>query len=270
MISQLPVALYILCSEDIRSSLCVSTLNLVCNLRTLTYLLYLLLCGHTLTLPLPFATTTIKMESHKAMYKRCSAAAAAFTQAMVNLWQMKPNNIRQCPAQRNHIVNLRKLMEEEGVCKGEDLHAYIDIEDPLWGDCSKDKAIALLNDISNHNQVTGTGTVIMSVLPEDIPLRITTRLHCLHAYCSYLVDHWSEINEVKPPLDPPPKDCPFAEGLRKSATEILAQDNTCWIMTIKYICRWLSVPSWSCILTNYQLTFTSLKHPRLSMISPGI
>ena len=40
-ISQLHVPLYILCSEDMRSSLCVSTLNTVCNLRTLlsTYLL---------------------------------------------------------------------------------------------------------------------------------------------------------------------------------------------------------------------------------------
>ena len=53
MISQLHVLLYILRSEDTRSSLCVSTLNTVRNLRTLL-LTHLQLTF--LTLPLPFAT----------------------------------------------------------------------------------------------------------------------------------------------------------------------------------------------------------------------
>ena len=53
MISHLPVLLYILCSEDTRSSLCVSTPNTVCNLRTLLLLTSL---PAILTLPLPFAT----------------------------------------------------------------------------------------------------------------------------------------------------------------------------------------------------------------------
>jgi hypothetical protein len=177
------------------------------------------------------------MESHEATYKRCSAAAVAFTRAMVNLRQMKPDNIRQRPAQRDHIESLRKSMDQDGVRKGEDLHAYIDVEDPLWGDRTQDDAMLLIKAINDQNHVAGDGTVVMSVLPEDVPLRITTGLHRLHAFCSYLVDHWGEIRDVKPPLDPPPTDCAFAEGLRKPAAEILAQDDARWIVTLEYIRR---------------------------------
>ena len=126
-------------------------------------------------------------------------------------------------------------MEEEGVRKGEDLHAYIDIMDPRWGDRSKEDVCSLIQQINGANIVKGDGTVIMSVLPEDIPLRITTGVHRLYAFCSYLVDHWDEIEGENPPLNSPPEDCPFAVGLRKTPAEILAQENACWIVTLEYI-----------------------------------
>ena len=184
---------------------------------------------------------TLTMESHEATYKRCSAAAVAFTRAMVHLRQMKPDNIRQRPAQTSHIDTLRTSMNEE-VRKGEDLHAYIDVKDPLW-DRSEAEAISLLKCIDDHNKVEGDGTVVISVLPKDVPLRITTGLHRLHAYCSYLVDNWSSIEHVKPPLNPPPIDCAFAEGLRKSPAKILAQDDASWIVTIEYIRKQSLIPS---------------------------
>ena len=90
----------------------------------------------------------------------------------------------------------------------------------------------------------------------------------LQLYCIY-VDHWNEIEDVKPPIDPHTIiDCQFTEGLRKPAAEILTQDCTCWIVTIKYICNWLLIPSWGCTLMNYQFNLTILKWSKLSMIPP--
>lgn len=178
---------------------------------------------------------TMRMESHDAMYKKCSAAAIAFTRAMVNLRQMKPDH-RQRPTNPKHVEKLKKSMEVEGVRKSEDLYAYIDVDDPLWGARSKAEGMALMHQIEHQNRVEGDGSVIMSILPMDVPLKITTGLHRLHAYCSYIVDNWDKIENVKPPIDPDTIiGCSFAEGLRKPAAEILAQDCACWIVAIEYI-----------------------------------
>ena len=76
MISQLLVPLYILCSEDTRSSLCVSTPNTVCNLRTLPLLTSL---PHFLTLPLPFATAGIQIgETSSKEHAAVDAAVVTF------------------------------------------------------------------------------------------------------------------------------------------------------------------------------------------------
>jgi len=147
---------------------------------------------------------------------------------------MKPDNIRQRPTERKHIDTLKKSMGEDGVRRGQDLHAYIDIKDPLWGDRSHKDTMEMIRCINAQNRVEG-GTATISVLPEDIPVRITTGLHRLYAYSGYLVDHWSTISDPKPPLESVPSECPFANGLRKPAAEILAQDEASWIVTIEYI-----------------------------------
>jgi hypothetical protein len=180
------------------------------------------------------AIPTITMESHEATYKTCSTAAAAFTRALVKMKQMRPDDIRQRPADRKHIDTLKKSMGEEGARRGQDLHAYLDIKDPLWGDRSYDETMELIKCINAQNRVEG-GTATISVLPEDIPVRITTGLHRLYAYSGYLVENWSTIKNPKPPLESVHKECPFADGLRKPAAEILAQDEASWIVTIEYI-----------------------------------
>ena len=40
---------------------------------------------------------------------------------------------------------------------------------------------------------------------------------------------------MRPPLNQPPTDQPFAENLGKSAAEILAQDDAWWLVSVDYI-----------------------------------
>lgn len=125
---------------------------------------------------------------------------------------------------------------DEGVRKSEDLHAYIDVKDPLWRGRSEIDGTKLISSIQSTNKVEGDGTITMSILPDNVPLRITTGLHRLRAYCSWIVDHWDDIKAVREPLDEDSvKDCTFAKGLGKSAGQILAQDRACWIVMIEYI-----------------------------------
>jgi len=126
-------------------------------------------------------------------------------------------------------------MESEGVRKGEDIHRYIDIQDPAWGDRGQDETISLLDRIDAENKVIGDGRVAIGVLPEDIPLRITNGRHRLTAFCQYLVGHWDDISDHELPLASNPTECPFANGLSKSPAEVLAQEDASWIVKIEYI-----------------------------------
>ena len=177
---------------------------------------------------------TVEMDTQYAAYKQLSGAAVATTQALVKIQQMKVD-ATQCPLAHYHMQTLKELMEVKGVCKGKDIHAYIDTWDPAWGSCTQANTILLLNHINAQNTAWGNGKVTIGVLPEDIPLRITNRLHHLHAFCRYLADHWGDIEIHKPPLDSLLMDCSFADDLSKPSTKILAQDNACWIVKIEYI-----------------------------------
>jgi len=181
-----------------------------------------------------FEISTININARDATYKQCSAAAVATARCIARLSQMKID-IKQRPSTQSHIETLRHSMESQGVRKGDALHVYIDVNDEAWGKRSDAEAIALLDKMKSETKLKGDGNVIMGVLPPGVPLRVSNGQHRLHAYCRYFVDHWKDIESVKPPLNPPPVECPFAEGLSKTPAEILAQDDAYWIVIVEFI-----------------------------------
>jgi hypothetical protein len=134
-----------------------------------------------------------------------------------------------------HVNALRISMEEEGVRKGDVLHGYIDVDDPAWQGRSQAEILRMIDEIDSCNELKGDGSVIVGVLPADVPIRISNGNHRLHAFCRYIAQHWDRIQNPKPSLEPPPTDRPFAENLSKSAAEILAQDDAWWLVSIEYI-----------------------------------
>ena len=178
--------------------------------------------------------SVIELPAKDALYKQCSGAAVAAAWAIVRLSQMNRDEVPR-KVDPSHVNALRISMEEEGVRKGEILHGYIDVEDPAWGGRSEAEALALMDAMDSQNKLNGDGKVVVGVLPEDIPIRLSNGTHRLHAYCRYIVDHWDDIKNVRPPLNQPPTDRPFAENLGKSAAEILAQDDAWWLVSVEYI-----------------------------------
>ena len=178
--------------------------------------------------------SVIELPAKDALYKQCSGATVAATQAIVRLSQMNWDEVPH-KVDPSHVNALRISMEEEGVCKGEILHGYIDVEDPAWGGHSEAEVLALMDAMNSQNKLNSDGKVVVGVLPKDILIWLSNGTHCLHAYCRYIVDHWGNIKNVRPPLNQPPTDQPFAKNLGKSAAEILAQDDTWWLVSVEYI-----------------------------------
>ena len=135
---------------------------------------------------------------------------------------------------RVHCNVIRTSMQEEGVLKGDIMHGYIDVDDPAWNRNQGD-TIDLFDRLEACNRLTGDGTMTRAVLPNDVPIRISNGSHRLYAFCSHLVEHWDEIQNVKPPLQSRVVDKPFAEDLGKTVAEILAQDDAWWLVSIEYI-----------------------------------
>ena len=180
--------------------------------------------------------STIEIEAKDAIYKQCSGAAIASARVIARISQMKLAPLQRRP-DMEHIKVLRESMESEGVRKGDAVHAYIDVADPAWENRDQSETISLLFEMSCRTKLTGDGKVRMSVLPTNIPLRLTNGAHRLYAYCSYLVGRWSDISNVREPLESPLTDCPWAENLGKSPAEILAQDDAFWVVSVEYIRR---------------------------------
>jgi len=108
----------------------------------------------------------------------------------------------------------------------------------------------------------GGDDIMIGIPPNHIQLQVTNGQHHLYTYCKYLIDHWDLIENKRPPLDPPPTGCLFAEALRKSAVEILVQDKACWFINVKYICEWLLIQPQNHMLTGHQLNLKLKNHRR--------
>jgi hypothetical protein len=120
-------------------------------------------------------------------------------------------DLEQCPVSLKHVNSIKNSMEEEGVHRGNAVHAYINVADEGWGNRSKEDAIKLLNALGPQTKPDSCETVLIGVLPKDIRLHLSNGQHHLFAYCQYMVEHWNDIKNVKPALDPPP---PTATSLR--------------------------------------------------------
>ena len=177
---------------------------------------------------------TVKMEAQHGAYKQFSGTAITTTQAMVPIQQMKVDST-QHPLNAAHVEALGSSIETEGICRGEDIHAYINTRHLAWGNHMQEQVILLFNELDALNKTLGDGNVEITILPNDIPLRIVNGNHCLHAFCRYFVDHWSEISLLKPPLVSVPMECPFANDLGRPPAEVFAQVDACWIAKIEYI-----------------------------------
>lgn len=177
---------------------------------------------------------TVQMDARYGAYKLFSGTAVTTARALVKIHQMTPDGTQRNP-DYVHIQRLKRSMESEGVRKGEDIHGYIDVQNPAWGNRPQDEIISLLRQIDSQNKVNDDGTVVIAVLPEGIPLKITNGCHRLHALCGFLDENWNQILNRKPPLDSTPENCPFANGLSRPSAEILAQDEACWVVRIEYI-----------------------------------
>jgi hypothetical protein len=178
--------------------------------------------------------TTMEIDASHATYKQCSGAAKATARCIVKLSQMKNDVADQRPIHPDHVELLLKSMDDVGVLKGDVVHGTIDVHDPLWGNRSEEEAVKLIKNINAQMVLKGDGKVIMGVLPDGIPVRMLNGQHRFHALCRWIVARWDALPNLRPPLDPPPQDCPWAEGLSKSPAEILAQDEACWVLSLEY------------------------------------
>jgi hypothetical protein len=190
--------------------------------------------SHPLPLIMSFTIRKIEINARDGMYRQCSGAAVATARCVVRLSQMKLD-LEQRPVSLKHVNSIKNSMDEEGVRRGDAVHAYIDVADEGWGNRSKEDAIELLNALGPQTKPDSCETVLIGVLPKDIHLHLSNGQHRLFAYCQYMVEHWNDIKNVKPALDPPPTNCHFAEGLSKTPAEILAQDMAEWIVNVEYI-----------------------------------
>lgn len=176
---------------------------------------------------------SIQLSAREALFRQCSGAAVAHARVMVRISQMKLDEAQR-HVDHNHARDLKIKMQEDAVHKGDVLHGYIDVHDPAWSR-SRDDTIKLLDDLQSINQINDYGMVAVGVLPQDIPIRISNGSHRLYAFCSYLVEGWHRIKTIRPPLQTPIIDKPFAEDLGKTAAEILAQDDAWWLVSVEYI-----------------------------------
>jgi hypothetical protein len=71
---------------------------------------------------MPFTIRKIEINARDGMYRQCSGAAVATACCLVRLSQMKLN-LEQCPVNLKHVNSIRNSMEEEGVCRGNAVHA---------------------------------------------------------------------------------------------------------------------------------------------------
>ena len=110
--------------------------------------------------------SVIELPAKDALYKQCSGATVAATQAIVRLSQMNWDEVPH-KVDPSHVNALRISMEE-GVHKHEILHGYIDIEDLAWGGCSKAEVLALMDAMNSQNKLNSDGKVVIGVLPKDI------------------------------------------------------------------------------------------------------
>ena len=113
--------------------------------------------------------SVIELPAKDALYKQCSGATVAATQAIVRLSQMNWDEVPH-KVDPSHVNALRISMEEEGVCKGKILHGYIDVEDPAWGGHSEAEVLALMDAMNSQNKLNSDGKVVIGVLPKDIPI----------------------------------------------------------------------------------------------------
>lgn len=167
-----------------------------------------------------------------ALYKQCSGAAVATTQAIVTLsdevqWDTMSSWSWACQCSQN-------------IYRGGSLQGWC----PPWVHQCRWSGMARLQSSwgsLNHRwdrfsyKLKGDGRVIVGVLPEDVPIQISNGNHCLHTFCRYIAEHWDCIKNAKPSLEPPLTW--HAENLSKSAAEILAQGDSWWLVSIEYTCR---------------------------------
>ena len=181
---------------------------------------------------------SIVSPAEEAHYKLHSAAATAYTLALVRLSQMRRDETQR-PIGDKHVNDIRRSMQRQGVRKGEHLYGYIDVHDEAWGNRSESDAVALFEDIKSHNKNKGGGLVSVGILPKNIPVRISDGSHRLYAFSRHLVETWDDIQDPKPPLEftkaDRKVDRPFPENLGKSLEEIFAQDTAWWFVRLAYI-----------------------------------
>jgi hypothetical protein len=177
--------------------------------------------------------STVEVDPRYGHFKQFSGAGVAFARCQASLSQMRLDTMQR-PLDRSHVDGLFRDMENRGANKAHVIHAYIDVSDERTLP-SRQEIIDILEQMNSVSKPKGGENVTIGVLPKHIQLRVTNGQHRLYAYCKYLVDHWGLIENERPPLDPPPTGCLFAEGLRKSAAEILAQDDACWFVNVEYI-----------------------------------
>ena len=142
----------------------------------------------------------------------------------------------QRPVDYSHVDGIFKDMKKLGVNKARVINVYIDVLDGGTS-ASRDQIEGLFEHMNSLSKPNGGDDIMIGILPDHIRLRVTNGQHRLFAYCKYLVDRWDQIENKRPPLDPPPAptDCLFAEALIKSAAEILAQDDAYWFVNVEYI-----------------------------------
>jgi len=179
--------------------------------------------------------STVEVHPRYGHFKQFSGAGIASARCQASLSQMRLD-ATQRPLERRHVDSLLRNMENQGVNKAHVIHAYIDVSNERTS-ASTDEIKAILEQMDSISKPKGGENVTIGILPGHIQLRVTNGQHRLHAYCKYLVEHWDRIENERRPLDPPPAptEFPFAEGLRKSAAEILAQDEACWFVNVEYI-----------------------------------
>jgi hypothetical protein len=125
--------------------------------------------SHPLPLIMSFTIRKIEINARDGMYRQCSGAAVATARCVVRLSQMKLD-LEQRPVSLKHVNSIKNSMDEEGVHRGDVVHAYIDVADEGWGNRSKEDAIELLNALGPQTKPDSCETVLIGILPKDIRL----------------------------------------------------------------------------------------------------